>query len=99
MSKEIEIQRLKQHAKKHGLEIRFRDHTTPQGDFCIFIYDKSFRRSYAVGFDGCWGVGKSNPCSFETCVQSAYNWIEKRDKRFELINGVWEVKEEYKEKR
>lgn len=98
MNVEIEIQKLKQHAKEHGLEIRFRDHTTAQGDFCIFIYDKTYRNNYAVGFDGYWGMGKSNPCSFETCVRSAYKWIEKRDKRFEKINGIWKVKEEYKEK-
>ena len=36
----IEIKKLKEYAKEHGLEIRFRDHTTPLGDFCIFIYDK-----------------------------------------------------------
>ena len=95
MNVEIEIQKLKQHAKEHGLKVRFRDHTTAQGDFCIFIYDKSFRRSYAVGFDGSWGIGKSNPCSFETCVKCAYKWIEKRDKRFEKINGIWKVKKEY----
>ena len=98
MSKEIEIQKLKQYAKEHGLKVRFRDYTTPSGDFCIFIYDKTYRNSYAVGFDGCWGKEKSNPCSFEACIRSAYNWIEKRDKRFEKINGVWKVKEEYKEK-
>jgi hypothetical protein len=96
MNVEIEIQKLKQHAKEHGLKVRFRDHTTPSGDFCIFIYDKTYRNSYAVGFDGCWGLSN---ISFDKCLKSAYNWIDKRDKRFEKINGVWKVKEEYKEKR
>ena len=45
-----EISKLKEAAKKNGLEVRFRDHKTNQGDFCIFIYDKSFRKTYAVGF-------------------------------------------------
>ena len=26
---------------------------------------------------------------FDVCLRLAYNWIEKRDKRFEKVNGKW----------
>jgi hypothetical protein len=56
------------------------------GDFCIFIYDKSVRKSYMVGFDGSW-VSKTLP--FDVCLRLAYNWIEKRDKRYTKVNDKW----------
>ena len=69
------IAELKAYAKKHGMEVRFRNHRTNQGDFCIFIYDRSFRpRSYAVGFDGdyesCGGT------DFGKCLKQAYKEID-----------------------
>ena len=82
----LEIDKLRDVAKANGLGIRFRDHKTNMGDFCIFIYDKSVRKSYMVGFDGSW-TNKS--LSFESCLRMAYKWIEKRDKRFEKVNGKW----------
>lgn len=85
-SVEIKINELKAVAKANGLKVRFRDHKTNQGDFCIFIYDKTFRKTYAVGFDGDW---KSDTTDFEFCLRQAYNWIENRDKRFEKVDGKW----------
>ena len=83
-----QISELKQYAKAHGLDVRFRDHKTDQGDFCIFIYDRdNFRKSYAVGFDGDW---QSKAVPFDKCLKSAYRWIDKRDKRFTLRDGRWQ---------
>ena len=78
----IEINKLKKVAKENGLEVKFRNHTTNMGDFCIFIYDKSVRKSYIVGFDGLWGIVEFSRLSFKSCLEKAYNWIEKRDKRY-----------------
>ena len=82
----IEINKLKAVAKDNGLEVRFHDHKTNMGDFCIFIYDKSVRKSYMVGFDGNWG---SKTLPFNVCLRSAYKWIEKRDKRYTKVDGKW----------
>jgi hypothetical protein len=81
-----EINKLKAVAKENGLEVRFRDHKTNQGDFCIFIYDKSFCKTYAVGFDGNW---KSDTTDFGFCLRQAYNWIEKRDERYTKVDNRW----------
>jgi len=81
-----EINKLKKVAKENGLEVRFHDHKTNAGDFCIFIYDKSVRNSYIVGFDGYWN---SKTLPFDVCLRSAYHWIENRDKRYIRENGVW----------
>ena len=82
----IEINKLKAVAKDNGLEVRFHDHKTNMGDFCIFIYDKSVRKSYMVCFDGSW---VSNTSPFDVCLRLAYNWIEKRDKRYTKVNDNW----------
>lgn len=84
-----EINKLKAVAKKNCLEVRFHDHKTKAGDFCIFIYDKSVRKSYMVGFDGLWGIVEFSRLSFKYCLEQAYNWIEKRDKRYTKVNGKW----------
>lgn len=81
-----EIEKLKKVAKENGLDVRFRGHKTNQGDFCIFIYDKSVRKSYIVGYDGSW---KSDTTDFGFCLSCAYNWIEKRDFRFTKVDGKW----------
>jgi hypothetical protein len=81
-----EINKLKAVAKENGLKVRFHDHKTNAGDFCIFIYDKSVRKSYIVGYDGYWN---SEVVPFNVCLRSAYHWIEKRDKRYIRDNGVW----------
>jgi len=83
------INKLKAVAKENGLEVRFRNHTTNMGDFCIFIYDKSVRKSYMVGFDGLWGIVEYSTLSFKSCLENAYNWIEKRDKRYTKVDGKW----------
>ena len=80
---------LKLLAIQYGCKIRFQNHRTNAGDFCIFIYDKSFRNSYAVGFDGNYD---SKCCDFEKCVAQAKHWLEHRDKRFVKVNGAWKVK-------
>ena len=85
----IEINKLKKVAKENGLEVKFRNHTTNMGDFCIFIYDKSVRKSYIVGFDGLWGIVEFSRLSFKSCLEKAYNWIEKRDKRYIKSNEKW----------
>ena len=82
------INKLKAVAKENGLEVRFHDHKTNMGDFCIFIYDKSVRKSYMVGFDGDWN-SKNKKLTFNVCLRSAYNWIEKRDKRYTKVDGKW----------
>jgi len=82
-----QINELKKVAKEHGLTVRFRNTPNEQGDFCIFIYDKNFRESYAVGYDGDWN---SECISFESCLRMAYKWIEKRDKRFTFRDGRWQ---------
>ena len=85
MDRQKAIAELRQVAKQNGLQIRFRDVPNEQGDFCIYIYDKSFRKYYLVGFDG----DNNGHISFEKCLKSAYNWIEKRDRRFTKQGGKW----------
>ena len=85
----IEINRLKKVAKENGLEVKFRNHRTNMGDFCIFIYDKSVRKSYIVGYDGLWGIVEFSKLSFKSCLEKAYNWIEKRDIRYTKVDGMW----------
>lgn len=82
---EKQIRELKDYAKSKGLSVRFRNRKTDQGDFCIFIYDKNFRKSYAVGFDGSW----DDPVYFDQCLSMAYDWIANRDDRFVLVEGKW----------
>lgn len=88
------IEQLKNAAKKQGLKITFRDRPTNLGDFCIFIYDRSYRiNQYAVGYDGMWNAEESSPLHFLNCLKYAYNWLENRDERFSKINGRWTVKD------
>lgn len=84
------INELKDAARKAGLEIKFRNRETLAGDFCIFIYDRNFRKNtYAVGFDGSWDADKQSPTHFDNCVKAAYGWIENRDSRFVKKDGQW----------
>jgi len=87
------IKGLKETAKENGLEVRFHNHKTNMGDFCIFIYDKSVRNSYMVGFDGNWN---SKYLSFEICLKDAYKWIKNRDKRYRKVNSKWIYNPKYK---
>ena len=84
-SKSAKIDALKNYAKEHGLKVRFQESKTYCGDFCIFIYDKSFRNSYAVGYDGTY----DSKHDLDACIKDAYNWIDKRDKRFIYRDGRW----------
>ena len=83
-----QIAELKDYAKAHGLDIRFRNTPNNMGDFCIFIYDKNFRESYTVGFDGSYD--NTEELNFEDCLKSAYRWIDKRDNRFIFRDGHWQ---------
>lgn len=56
------------------LTIKFRDKETNYGDFTIFIYDKSKKSSYLIGYDGYWD--KYQP-TFETCAKEAIDFIKK----------------------
>lgn len=67
------IKALKELAKNHKLEIKFRDKPMPSGDFCIFIYNKSKQQRYLVGFDGDWQSLTNN---FARCYQDAVEFIE-----------------------
>lgn len=89
-----EIANLKALAVKYGCQIRFRNSPTYAGDFCIYIYDKSFRKSYAVGYDGYYD-SQYPTLSFKNCVEQAKNWLIHRDKRFKRVNGAWVINEEY----
>lgn len=66
-----------------GGKIVFRNHTTDQGDFCIFIYKKfetllhcSTGNHYKVGYDGSYNIEESDPTSFMSCVRAAYQYID-----------------------
>jgi hypothetical protein len=83
-----QISELRKVAKEHGLEVRFRNTPNEQGDFCIYIYDKNFRESYAVGYDG--DNNGDYGLSFDNCLKMAYKWIDKRDKRFIFREGRWQ---------
>jgi len=63
-------------ASKNGLKLVFRDRKTPQGDFCFFLYDKSKKKSYIVGYDGYWSSSDDDPTSFSNCLSSVLEYIE-----------------------
>jgi len=69
------ISELVEIAAKKGLTIKFRKHKTDQGDFCIFIYDKSKQSRYLIGYDGYWT--KYPEYSFEKCFNMALDYINK----------------------
>ena len=83
------ITKLKKFATKNGLVIKFRNFPTMAGDFCIFIYDLSYRKSYTVGFDGV--NSQKYGCTFNQCVKQSYNWIRNRDSRFRKEKDKWVV--------
>ena len=82
-----EIDKLKAAAAKQGIEIKFRNRKMPQGDFCIFIYDRKFRaKSYTVGYDGVWDDDLE---SFTKCMHQAYKWLDSRDSRYKKVGNEW----------
>ena len=81
------IKQLRVLAQNNGLQIRFRNYPTMAGDFCIFIYDKSARSTYMVGFDGVNSLDYGS--TFDDCVAQAEYWISNRDSRYKMENGEW----------
>lgn len=69
------IEQLKNIAIEKGLTIKFRNKKNDQGDFCIFIYDKSKKSNYLVGFDGYYN--KKSQFNFEVCFNMALDYIDK----------------------
>jgi hypothetical protein len=57
-----------------NLTIKFRNRKTNQGDFCIFIYDKSKQPNYLVGYDGYFD--DEYVINFEVCFYQAKEYIE-----------------------
>lgn len=72
------IAKLEKYAKEHGYDkIVFRDRTTNQGDFCIFLYNKKIQpKRYCVGFDGEWTAKSDTQWNFDNCIQAAYEYID-----------------------
>ncbi len=68
------INHLKDLCKDKGLTIKFRDKESNAGDFTIFIYDKSVKPGYLVGYDGYWDPKYSN-YTFKKCAQLALEYI------------------------
>lgn len=68
------INYLKDLCKDKGLTIRFRDKANDAGDFTIFIYDKSVKPGYLVGYDGYWDP-KYSDLTFKKCAQLALKYI------------------------
>jgi len=69
------INYLKDMGSIKGLEIKFRNKTTNSGDFTIFIYDKSIKKNYLVGFDGDWSAKPDDDISFIQCAKMAEKYI------------------------
>ena len=57
-------------AKRLGLSIVVR--RTHDVYFTIFVYDKRVKKSYMVGFDGCFLDDKFN---FSHCLKQTEEWI------------------------
>lgn len=60
-------------ASKNGLKVKVRTFENKCGDFCIFIYDKSVKSSYIVGFDGYYN---SESLSIDVCISYAFAWVK-----------------------
>lgn len=69
------INELNDIAQEKGLIVKFRNRKTNQGDFCIFIYDKSKQSRYLIGYDGYYK--KYPEYSFEKCFKMALDYIDK----------------------
>lgn len=68
------VKYLKELAKEKGLEVRFINHTNYAGDFHIFIYDKTKKKSYIIGLDGNWHTDEEW-LSFSKLCKDAKDWI------------------------
>jgi len=71
-AKLVELENL---AKANGLSVKVKTSRLADGDgaFCIFIYDKSKKSSYMVGFDGHFD---SEDLDFKTCIGLSVDWIK-----------------------
>ena len=71
-AKLVELENL---AKANGLSVKVKTSRLAGGDgaFCIFIYDKSKKASYMVGFDGCFDSEENN---FKSCIAESVEWIK-----------------------
>ena len=59
---------------KNNLKVKVRTYTNVCGDFCIFIYDKSVKESYIVGFDG--EFDESSKLTIDYCIDESVKWID-----------------------
>ena len=57
---------------ENGLKVKVRTYPNVCGDFCIFIYDKSVKQSYMVGFDGDF----DSETNVDYCIAESVKWIE-----------------------
>ena len=68
------VKYLKDLAKEKGLEVRFINHTNNTGDFHIFLYDKTKKKDYIIGFDGYWHTNEEW-LSFPKLCKDVEEWI------------------------
>ena len=61
-------------AKANGLDVRLCIHEGGNtGDFTIFIYDKSVKKSYMVGYDGYF---RDIQFTFDHCCRLSEKWMK-----------------------
>ena len=66
------IKELRKYAADADMKIMFRTYPNNFNTFCIFIYDRRFRKhTYAVGYDGCF----DSDGDFDKCLKQAYDEI------------------------
>lgn len=65
-------------AGEKGLKVKVLTYPRTVSDFCIFIYDKSVKSSYMVGFDG--EFDGSTIATPDYCIKQSVKWIERYNK-------------------
>lgn len=68
------LEKLEELAAKKGLEVWVRAIGKKPNDFTIFIYDKSVKDTYMVGFDGHFR--SEFICTFPYCLRQAKKWVK-----------------------
>lgn len=66
----VKLENISKLADNRNLNIKVR---AKDNSFTIFVYDKSIKSSYMVGFDGNFN---SNELNFEYCLEQTRQWIE-----------------------
>ena len=67
------IKELRKYAADADMQIRFKTYPNNFNTFCIFIYDRNFKKhTYAVGYDGCFDCDGD----FDKCLKQAYDEID-----------------------